>query len=296
MKPAKEPNANGPAPQPPKPPIQQLLATCPEKFGPMIQHLFLQLQNYLSKQAKHPVLGIKPLESPKPVAPAASRNVKLPPRPKTPQAQSKKTKRLPIRTTQLFADSATLSRSHSLRSLTPVKRIATPDWSESVDFTPPVVTDDRPVLDVVDRHRRLELCEYRIQMGIDERFKHPAQAKQAFAIEIADVLTKDESERAGRYEELNLPSRTPSFWPERPWDSEDGTMDEDASSSLRQRIDKLCELPDPEKCDEGRRVERPKIKRSPSVASVRKPRSEVIVSLDVTNYGTDNSETECDDF
>lgn len=263
----------------------------------MIQHLFLQLQNYLSKQPKHPILGLKPLESPKPVAPTATKNMKLPPRPKTPQALSKKNKRSPIRTTQLFAESATLSRSHSLRSLTPVKRIATPDWSEeSVDIAGPDTSGDVPVTDVLERHKKLELCEYRIQMGLDERFKHPAQAKQAATIELFDVMSRDESEHAGRYDEVNLPSRTPSFWPERPWDAEDGTMDESASASLRQRIDKLCELPDPEKCEEGRRVERPKIKRSTSSTSVRKPRSEVIVTLDMANYGTDDSETECDDF
>ena len=81
-------------------------------------------------------------------------------------------------------------------------------------------------------HKTAELFESRINDGIDQENKHPAQAAQLASIEYNTSkkkmkMTQDEKDRYENYETFVPKTKIPPFWEERPWDTEDDKMSEE---------------------------------------------------------------------
>jgi hypothetical protein len=176
--------------------------------------------------------------------------------------------------------------------LPPPRNIHTPDWSDAV--CDDMGTTSIGPFDITSAHRTLEICESRIQRGEDPTYRHPALASAAYADSAEFVLSEREREMAERYVEICVSEATPSFWPERIWDSVDTRMGKAEEERLRDAIEnsavdaregfgKVKSSADPKKEGVGR------LKRS--------GRSELtMIAIDFDDYRTESDETDWEDF
>ena len=144
--------------------------------------------------------------------------------------------------------SSTINRSHSSFSLgypsilEPPRNIFTPDWTTKTPETTPssIEIDNKNFdsFDIISAHSRIEVFEYRIQMGEDENHLHPALARIAAESTEDDNFTKAEKDKSTRYEEQKVIQKVPLFWAPRVYDKEENLMSEQESNQLEQIIQK----------------------------------------------------------
>jgi hypothetical protein len=156
--------------------------------------------------------------------------------------------------------------------------------------TQSVASQRRPSsFDIVATHKQLELWELRIINGQDARYPHPAHAVIAARENQECELTKAEKARAGRYREVKIKEKRPSFWTPRPWDK--GVMNEAQSQALAAKIERASEA---KAVTQGRKRSGNHKGRSARL----RMKERAVVELDPIYYGTDQTddETEWSDF
>jgi hypothetical protein len=265
------PPLSAPAPAP-KVHVPPFLFDYPkDKINPMIQQIFLQLQQLV---VKNPAPTATVSSEPPPPKPNPTPKI---PRSATPPPAAVKKSKKKIRPVSL-----------------PVKRIITPDWIDAAPSTPAFPAPLAGAgFDLVSSHKRIELFESRIQSGIDTRYKHPALAREAANTSETPIPTKDELAKRDRYQEVNIPAIVPRFWPPRPWDS--NVLADDATETLRAEIAEFNRLPVFNRVD-GFPQSPFKLKRSMSV-SPKRNRPDPVVALPVSSFVTDDDDdTDWGDF
>jgi hypothetical protein len=146
----------------------------------------------------------------------------------------------------------------NIRSTTPTnriqipKRVLTPDWDKTSDRLTEKIESRKAAFydeeeenenekmwkafDQIERHRRLEIYENRIIWGLNNEYQHPAQSIKAASEGMSFVLSKDESQKAKRYEEMPCKHVVPKFWEPRVWDKPEDSLDETKSQELQDSI------------------------------------------------------------
>lgn len=216
-----------------------------QNFSSMIQKLLYQfrIQNNPKKEKSPP-------EPPPDLEPTKSTIIHLV-RPKSTQQIDldsilKKKKSQPKKkSTQNNPNSPKINRSYSYVSYNPLifephKNIFTPDWTVNKSETIQNEYENKN-FNIIQAHSRIEVFEYRIQMGEDENHLHPALARIAAESADDDNFTKIEKDKATRYEEKKIEQKVPLFWPPRVYDNEENKMTEQESSKLEQIIQKEIE-------------------------------------------------------
>ncbi|EAY06114.1 hypothetical protein TVAG_349670 [Trichomonas vaginalis G3] len=163
-----------------------------------------------------------------------------------------------------------------LKILTP-KRVFTPDWesaeiskSKNECFSHDDDSDTEPDgyyknLDDTELHKRLEIFENRIIYGSYKRVLHPAEAINLLQKDMNLVMTKEESEKAERYNQLDEVQIIPSFWEPRPYDKPENMLSSEQSIELTTKIIQSTIRPERPKTP-YKSEKKSKIKRSVSVS------------------------------
>jgi hypothetical protein len=237
---------------------QFLIDYPPDKIPPVIQQLFLHLQQSSATSPSSPNLSAT-------VLPRSST-----PPPPTKKKNKKKIKPLII----------------------PVKRIVTPDWIDAAPSRTLIPAPSDGVFDLIAMHQKIELFESRIQSGQDPHYKHPAMAREAANSDPIPIRNPEDIAKYERYTELSLPVVVPQFWPSRPWDKDFLRIDE--SDRLKAVIAELDKPPIFDRID-GVPHSPMKWKKPPSSAPKR-VRPPPIVLLRLASCVTDDDDTDWGDF
>lgn len=221
-----------------------------QNYSSVYQHLFYQL-----RKQKNPHVEISPPEPPPVVQPSESTIIRLV-RPKSTQhidldsiLKSKKSHKTQSKkkNSQNEINSNSINYSLKLRhpssSLFEPRNIFTPDWTKnklnSPKATNVLLLNSSIPFDIVSIHSKIEVYEFRIQMGEDEDHLHPALALIAAAESSDnDSFTAVEKSKGTRYEEQKVIQKVPLFWPSRVYDKEEEKMTEQQSAQFEQTIQK----------------------------------------------------------
>lgn len=265
-----------------------------ESMPSFLQSLIVHFQKQLQQQNQGANKSSQqPPETPK--AKASSRET--PPRPRTPQPKTKKTHKSPT-----HQSAPKEGRTSIKRSITPVaesiKRVLTPTWEDTDTISSPeadsiVQSRQVPDFSIEAVHGKMEYHEARIQMGMDDEFKHPAMATRAAERNQEIVLNRDEAERFNRYKTEGIIQPKPLFWTDRVWDLPDNVMTEEQSKALTDRIENSYEHPKHEGPSTPKPKASPKNRPKKSASQSNRNRrfyQESIVSLTTVSFETDDED------
>ena len=227
--------------------------------------------------------------------------------------------RIPKRSTSTHFSPFLTRSSTPVPKFLPPKRVLTPDWDSS-PILEPLKNDEnekifngeeeeenendkiwRIELDREERHRRLEIYESRIIWG-SSLFEHPAQSITAAHNGIPYVLSKEEHEKANRYEEVKCQHIVPKFWEPRVWDKpEDVISAEKTEELLKEIIDASTPKLQKENVHKSSKsTPRKTLKRSQSVsismANKKKSYSRKPILLPIGHFETDDEFSDWEDL
>lgn len=209
-------------------------------------------QIFKAKENSKVITPPKPEEPPKPVEttiirlirPKIDRQVDFSHLIKLPKnLQSPKKKKSQPNSPKLAPQVTTMILRRSTSSFfEPVKNISTPNWVSSKPSkrsSNKHAGIDMETYNISAIHGRIEVYECRIQMGEDEKHLHPALARIAAYESANDDFSQSELEKTQRYNDTKISQKTPLFWPERVYDTEENKMTPGQSEKLMQIIQKV---------------------------------------------------------
>lgn len=181
-----------------------------------------------------------------------------------------------------------------------VKRVLTPNDVEVGNIEE---TEEKIVLpknyDLIEQHKRLEVCENRIINGVNNKYGHPAFSVKAAEEEENLNLNEAELQKAERYQCLETPQKIPDFWPERVWDRPDDVLSREDSEKMKKLIVSSREV-----LELSRKIQRSKsttslpknsFSRSNSAQKIKQNnKKNFVIQLSMTDFETDHSSEETD--